>query len=205
MAKLLSTPLARPGDPLVRADGRVIPPDRIAGGVEDAEYKTHLKDFRPHKKRTVKDLPAPVPTMNGIACVFMYTALGLGEREICEVLRIDVEQLKKLKNHPAYAEAFEIVSSEFVNVTSDMISARIAGYSHAALSEIANVALGGEDEKNRLRGSMYLMNAAGHGDKSRQGAVAVAKNDLRIVFIGKEQDVRISLEQENLHASERSE
>jgi len=99
--------------------------------------------------------------------------------------------MKSLRGSPAYAECFEAVTSEFISVNSELITARIAAYSHDALSEIANVALRGKEERNRLRGSMYLMGAGGHGDKTKIAAGAAAKNDLRIVIIGKDQDVRI--------------
>lgn len=183
-------PLAKWGDPYVLPDGRVIPPDRVDGGVDELLQKVDVKEFKPHRKRTVKDLPAPIPTLNGVACVFMYTTLGLGDREIADTLKISVKQLKELRAHPAYAECFEAVTSEFININSDMINARIAAYSHDALSQIAKIALNGKEERNQLRGSMYLMNAGGYGDKS-QMAGAVAKNDLRIVIINKGQDVTI--------------
>jgi hypothetical protein len=190
MPRLLAYALAKWGDPYVLPDGRVIPPDRIDGGVDLSMPKLDPKEFKPHRKRTIKDLPAPIATLNGIACIFMYTTLGLGDREIADTLKITVKQLKELRSHPAYAECFEAVTSEFININSDMINARIAAYSHDALSQIAKIALNGKEERNQLRGSMYLMNAGGYGDKTNVAA-SVAKNDLRIVIIGKDQDVRI--------------
>jgi hypothetical protein len=189
--RLLAKPLAKWGDPYVKPDGTVVPPDRVNGGVEKDIPKVDLKTYKPSKKRTIKDLPAPVPTLNGIACVFMYTTLGLGEREIADTLKISVKQLRELKEHPAYSECFEAVTSEFININSDLINARIAAYSHDALTQIATIALSGKDERNRLRGSTYLMNAGGYGDKTNVGAAA--KNDLRIVIIGKG-DQEISVE-----------
>ena len=190
MGKLLAKPLARWGDPYVKPDGTIVPPDRINGGVDMTLPKPDFKNYKPSKKRTLKDLPAPVPTLNGIACVFMYTTLGLGDREIADTLKITTKQLEGLRQHPAYAECFEAVTGEFININSDMINARIAAYSHDALSEIAAVALAGKEERNRLRGSMYLMNAGGYGDK--KNAPAAAKNDLRIVIIGKgDQEVTV--------------
>ncbi len=190
MPRLLSKPLAKCGDPFVNPDGTIVPPDRIHGGHDITPPKLDAKEFKPHKKRTLKDLPAPVPTLNGVACVFMYTTLGLGDREIADTLKITVKQLKELRAHPAYAECFEAVTSEFININSDMINARIAAYSHDALTQIASIALNGKEERNKLRGSMYLMNAGGYGDKTNVPGVA-GKNDLRIVIIGKDQDVRI--------------
>ena len=78
MPRLLSKPLAKCGDPFVNPDGTIVPPDRINGGVDMSIPKPKAEEFKPHKKRTLKDLPAPVPTLNGVACVFMYTTLGLG-------------------------------------------------------------------------------------------------------------------------------
>ena len=112
------------------------------------------------------------------------------DREIADTLNISVKQLKDVRGHPAYAECFEAITSEFISINSDLINARIAAYSHDALTEIANIALNGKEEKNRLRGSTYLMNAGGYGDKTNMGN-SVTKNDLRIVIIGKDQDVRI--------------
>jgi hypothetical protein len=190
MGRLLAKALAKWGDPYVRPDGTIVPPDRINGGVDTDLPKPKLEEYRPSRRRTLKDLPAPVTTLNGIACVFMYTTLGLGEREIADTLKITVKQLKELKGHPAYAECFEAVTSEFININSELINARIAAYSHDALSEIACIALNGKDERNRLRGSTYLMNAGGYGDK--KNGVAVAKNDLRIVIIGQgDQEIHV--------------
>jgi len=188
--KLLPRPLAKWGDPLVNPDGSIVPPDHIKGGVDEALPKLDVKEYKPKRRRTVKDLPAPVPTLNAVACVFMYTTLGLGDREIADTLNISVKQLKDVRSHPAYAECFEAITSEFISINSDLINARIAAYSHDALTEIANIALNGKEEKNRLRGSTYLMNAGGYGDKTNMGNSA-AKNDLRIVIIAKDQDVRI--------------
>jgi hypothetical protein len=167
MARLLAKPLAKWGDPYLTLDGKVISPDAINGGIDESVPKINLAEYKPSKKRTIRDLPAPVPTLKGIACVFMFTTLGLGDREIADALGISVEQMKGLKSSPAYAECFEAVTSEFISVNSELINARIAAYSHDALSEIANVALRGKEERNRLRGSCILWVLEGTGISQR--------------------------------------
>lgn len=122
----------------------------------------------------------------------MYTMLGLGDREIADTLKISVGQLEQIKKHSAYAECFEIVTGEFISINSEMIHARIAAYGHDALSSVADIALKGKDEKNRLRGSMFLMGAGGFGAKNEQKSIA--QNDLRIVIINKEQDIRVEVD-----------
>lgn len=191
MARLLAKPLARWGDPYMMLDGTLVPPDAINGGIDESVPSINLQEYKPSKKRTTKDLPAPVPTLKGIACVFMFTTLGLGDREIADALGISVEQMKSLRGSPAYAECFEAVTSEFISINSELINARIAAYSHDALSEIAAVALRGKDERNRLNGSKYLLGAAGHTDKSKIAAGAAARNELRIVVIKDSGDVHI--------------
>ena len=93
MARLLAKALAKWGDPLLLLDGTLVPPDAINGGIDESVPKIDLEDYKPSKKRTLKDLPAPVPTLKGIACVFMFTTLGLGDREIADALGISVEQM----------------------------------------------------------------------------------------------------------------
>lgn len=191
MPKLLAKPLARWGDPYVAPQGNIIQPDSINGGVEETP-PLNVIQYKPQKKRTAKDLPAPPLTINAIACVFMYTMLGLGDREIADTLKISVAKLELIRKHSAYAECFEIVTGEFISINSEMIHARIAAYGHDALSSVASIALGGKDEKNRLRGSMFLMGAGGFGAKDQQKSIA--QNDLRIVIINKEHDVRVEVD-----------
>lgn len=191
MARLLAKPLAKWGDPYVTPTGAIIQPDNINGGVDEAPV-LNVVEYKPQKKRSAKELPAPPLTINAIACVFMYTMLGLGDREIADTLKITVEKLELIKKHSAYAECFEIVTGEFITINSEMIHARIAAYGHDALSSVADIALKGKDEKNRLRGSMFLMGAGGFGAKDQQKSVA--QNDLRIVIINKEHDVRVEVD-----------
>jgi len=191
MPKLLARPLAKWGDPYVTPQGSIIQPDHINGGVEETP-PLNVIQYKPAKKRTTKDLPAPPLTINAIACVFMYTMLGLGDREIADTLKISVAKLEMIRKHSAYAECFEIVTGEFISINSEMIHARIAAYGHDALSSVADIALKGKDEKNRLRGSMFLMGAGGFGAKDQQKSIA--QNDLRIVIINKEHDVRVEVD-----------
>jgi hypothetical protein len=192
MPKLLAKPLARWGDPYVTPTGAIVQPDSINGGVEVAPALNVIQ-YKPQKKRSTKDLPAPPLTINAIACVFMYTMLGLGDREIADTLKITTQKLEMIRKHSAYAECFEIVTGEFISINSEMIHARIAAYSHDALSSVAEIALAGKEEKNRLRGSIFIMGAGGFGNKVDQQR-SVAQNDLRIVIINKEHDVRVEVD-----------
>src|SRR3954447_568709 len=112
MPRTLQPILARPGDPYVTFRGQVVQPENDYEEKESVGILTPTS-FKAAKKRTLKELPAPVNVINGVAAVFMYTALGIGDREICKALKITMEDLQQIKKHSAYSECFEIVSQEF--------------------------------------------------------------------------------------------
>lgn len=191
--KALAKPLARPGDPYVTPGGKIIEPEKTAFDKE--QMKLTPRSFKPHKRRTVNELPAPVNVMNGVAAVFAYTVMGVGDREICDVLNITSAQMKSLRAHTAYAEFFEIVSNEFINANSDLITARIAAYSHDALSTVAHVAF--EDPKakseTRLKAADSLLDRGGFAAKENILRGAAGKNDLRIVVVRDDAQVSVDI------------
>src|SRR5688572_5679560 len=108
-----STALARVGDPLVTESGQVVHPEGYINGKPLPKEKPSLVldagTFRPLKKRNLKELPAEVGTINGVAAVFMYTMLGVGDREIADALGIDVRRVEDVRAHSAYKECFDTV------------------------------------------------------------------------------------------------
>src|SRR4051812_48887189 len=92
--------LARVGDPLVTEKGTVLQPENYVKGQGGNGAKpngfTNTIDpatFRSTKQRNVKDLPASVSVTNAVSVVFMYTILGVGDREIAESLRTTVDEI----------------------------------------------------------------------------------------------------------------
>ena len=156
--------LARVGDPYVTDKGERLRP-LVGNGKDTKQYElppVDPKSFRVRRKRTLKDMPAPISVMHGIAAVFMYTVLGIGDREISLCLKCDAEDVKALRNHPGYTELFEGVSKAFIDANSDLIHARIAAYGHAALNSIADIAVNGQKEADKLKASQDIMNRGGH-------------------------------------------
>ena len=184
--------LARPGDPLVALSGEVVQPER-KNGEEEKVPVLNSKIFKPTKRRSIKDLPAQVGTINGVACVFMYTMLGLGDREIAEALKITVVDVKAIRNHSAYNECFDVVTGEFINVNAEAVTARIAAYSHEALTTLADITFNGKQEVNRLRGSIDLLDRAGHAPKDAISRVKGGDNALRIVLIDGDKKVGVEI------------
>lgn len=181
------TALARVGDPLITETGAKVEPEGYANGrplpKEAPAMVLDAVSFRPSKKRNLKDLPAEVGTLNGIAAIFMYTMLGVGDREIADALRIDFEKIEEVRTHPSYKECFEIVVAEFINKNSDLLSARIAAYSHSALDVVGGLAMNGKKEETQLRASIDLLDRAGVRPKDVEQRNIVNKSELRIIVV----------------------
>lgn len=183
-SKALAKPLARLGDPYVTAGGRVYQPEK--NRIDPLEYqpKLNAENFRPQKRRTVNELPAPPNVMNGVGAVFAYTVLGVGDREICDVLKINTKQLKELRAHTAYGEFFDAVANEFISANSDLIVARLAAYSHDALTTVADVAFNpNAKSETRLKAADSLLDRGGFAAKENILRGSAGKNDLRIVIV----------------------
>jgi hypothetical protein len=191
--KVTKNQLARVGDPYVTADGRVIRPVGAKKEIDPSPISAvKPKEFKVKRKRTLKDLPAAQNVMHGIAAVFMYTVWGIGDREISTALKCDVPDVISLRNHPAYTELFEAVSSAFVDANSDLISARIAAMSHDALTSVADIAVNGQKEADKLRASQDILNRGGHISEEMQNRGGMSA--LRILVVDGTKSVGVELD-----------
>lgn len=182
--------LARPGDPYVMSDGRIVAPVFCEEAVQSTALT--VADFKPTKQRSAKDLPAPQSMMKAIATVLVYSLLGLGHREIAEALGIDVGIVDKVKAHPGYDETFQALFTEMINVNSEHMMARIAAYGPNALKGLANIAFHGKAETNQLRAQQDLLDRGGHSKKQASGAMNGA-NDLRIIVEQGDSTVEVNI------------
>lgn len=182
--KDMSRTLALDGDPYVTADGRVIQPEHMFHRPEaTAKTESKAKAYRPIRRRTIKELPGQPNVLKGIAVVFVYTVFGLSDREIADLLTMTTHDVRSIRSHPAYAETFDIVSSEFVNARSKLLSARIASYADAALDTVHDVMVNGTKESNKLRAGIDILDRAGVRPKDEAARAVQQQNELRIVIM----------------------
>ena len=195
--------LARPGDPYVTARGKVVLPESNPAGLEDARPMTvNAAEFRAKRKRSAKELPAPPAIMNGVGAVMVYTFMGLGDNEICGILKISASDLKKVRLHSAYSETFESVVGELVNSNSDLLTSRIAAYAHGALDQVAYISKNGKNEGNKLRASTDILDRAGVSPKENSQRANVIKNELRIVYVDGEKTPSVEIKTEVTNVEE---
>lgn len=192
-----NTALARVGDPLITSTGAKVDPEGYQNGrplpKETPSLVLDAQQFRPIKKRNLKDLPAEIGTINGVAAVFMYTMLGIGDREIADALRIDVEKVEEVRAHSSYKECFDIVVSEFINKNSDLLAARIAAYSHSALDTVGTLAQSAKKEETQLAASRDILDRAGVRPKDNEARTITQKSELRIIVVEAGKDVKVDV------------
>jgi hypothetical protein len=182
--------LARPGDPYITAWGERVLPDMYEG---DELGPPDAKTFKAGTRRVLKELPAPPNVFNGVACVFVYTVLGLSDRDIAEALNVLEEDVEAVRAMEAYEQCFDLISNEFVNVNSESIHGRLAAYGHNMLTNIVQIANKGKNEGNRLKASMDIMDRGGHTRKSVEQRATIAMNDLKIVMIDGDRQVEVDM------------
>jgi len=166
--------LPRPGDPLVADDGQVIEPEGYKQTAAE-RYKLKPREYRATRKRTLRELPADAGTLNGVACVLLYTLLGVPDKEIAIALNISTANVGIIKKHAAYGQCFEIVCNEFVN-----------------MNGVYDIAVAGKKENNRLKANIDILNRGGFTAKEQSTKAAMGKHELRITVLEGETQVDVS-------------
>lgn len=193
-SRAVAPKLAAHGDPYVTSEGKVVQPEHMFGGEEHVTKQVKAtKSYRPIRKRALKELPAEIAIMKGVVLVFSLTILGVSDREIADSLGITISQVRSIREHSAYGETFEIISSEFVNANSQRLVAKIAAYADDALEEVHTIAQTGK-ESNRLRASIDILDRAGVRPKDTAAQNQAQQNELRITIMrhdGQEANVTI--------------
>lgn len=200
--------LARAGDPYLMPDGTKIHQAPLVEKTETGKMVIPLPvekegtaaAFRSTKKRTLKNLPTGIPIMKGIACVILFTVMGVGDREIADALDISPNDLKSVRAHPAYAECFDAMIDEFINANNDNIQARLAAHSGLALDQVQTLMVGAKKEETRLKASSDWLDRAGVHRKGPNDRVGSGLSDLRITIVeGEQKAIGIEINSSAIH------
>ena len=144
----------------------------------------------------MRDLPAPPNLMNGVASIFIYTMMGVSDREIAEALNCTAIDVQEIRRMPAYGEIFDNVMGVFINTNSDLLSSRIAAYTHSALTNVANL-ITSNDDAISLRASQDILDRGGARPADMVAKKAVNGNELRIIVskpdVGTKVDVNVEV------------
>lgn len=197
-----SKALAKPGDPLITSTGAIVEPDEdVKDEVNPApssSTKLSPATFKASQRRALAELPGESKILNAVAVIFLYTALGVSDREIIEATKLSTVELKQVRNHIAYTTCFDLIINEFINANSELLVSRIAAYSHMALDNVANLARKAKGEKVKLDASTDLLDRAGVRPKDNENRTILNKNELRIVIDGGTAGVALELNGERI-------
>lgn len=135
MAKLPS-----PDDPLSTATVRMIRPT-VAKTFKGIEVPSNSVAQRivSSTRRKLADLPAVPKQLNSIAAILVYTASGLSDAEISVATGFTVDQIKHLRNHPAYTALESNVIEAARNDAQDRIRNMLADNEVKAVKRIVDL------------------------------------------------------------------
>lgn len=185
--------LASFSDPYVTATGKVYYPEDSRVDYDANTPALSSRDYKATKKRVLKELPAPVDVLNGVACIFMYSVLGVSDRQIADALKISSADVHSMRNHPAYGQVFEWIVGEFVNVNSAVIQSRLAAMQNDALTGVHRIAKHGKQESNQLRANQDLLDRGGHSRREVGKNGGMMGDELRIIMLDGDAKVHINI------------
>jgi hypothetical protein len=110
--------------------------------------------------RKLGDLPEQTEKMNAIACVLMYTGVGIADGDIAVALKTSVENIERLKSLDAYrqlAEMFDSTVFEDAKRTANHIVSRASAHAAQRIvslisDEDRNIGLSAAKEVARMAG-----------------------------------------------------
>lgn len=146
---------------------------------------------RVHRK--LGDLPEQAEKMNAIACVLMYTSVGLSNGDIATALRTteaNVERLKDLEAYKQLAEMFDSTVFEDSKRTANHIISRASSNAAQRIVDFA----GHEDASIALPAAREVVRMAGVGVNERDNEKSIGSLNIKITRTGDKKDEDITVE-----------
>ena len=155
--------LARSGEPLKLADGRVVyPGGDIADPRKPVDVDTRIETTtRPKIRRKVGDLPATPRQMNAIGAVFSYVMFGLDDDEVASATGLGVDQVAQIRNSDPYKHLHEAVIRSVLDCESDTVREVFTRNArHAATTMVE--ALQSGTRADRMAAARDILDRSGH-------------------------------------------
>ena len=155
--------LARSGEPLKLADGRVVYPN---GDIADAHMPVVVDTgvepvIRPQVRRRISDLPALPKQMNAIGAIFSYVMFGLDDEEIASATGLDVAQVAQIRDSDPYRQLHEAIIRSVLDGQSDTVREMFARNArHAATTMVE--ALQSGTRADRMAAARDILDRSGH-------------------------------------------
>lgn len=140
----MSEELATTSDTLILPNGIEIHPD---GTIKDpaVEAATQVENGRTaiamvqRMRRTLGDMPDVPRNMNPVACVIVYTQVGLSDEDIAASLSCDLETITRLKSSEIYSKLTELFEERVFDDEARTARHIISKHSARAAQKIVNL------------------------------------------------------------------
>lgn len=178
--------LSAPTDELILPDGTVINPD---GSIKDpsveaatiVENGTTAIALVQRMRRTLGDMPDVPRNMNPVACVIVYTQVGLDDESIAAALSCDLDTIQRLKSSEIYTRLTELFEERVFEDERKTAQHIISKHSARAAQKMVNLV----DSKSgdlALAASRDVLRIGGVDKTQQQNGLSA----LKIVMIDKE-------------------
>lgn len=180
--------LADPHEPITLADGTKI--DCLTG--EQIKPKRQMievptmrdaQDLVIKTRRKLSDLPELPSKMNGISVIISYTLFGLVDEEISVATGLALDQIKAVKDLPAYKQMMSTMADAILEADTADVSMLIKQHAKGAAIRVAELA-SSDDEAIALNASKDILDRSGHSAKNKDDMSE--GNALRIEIINKD-------------------
>lgn len=131
--------LAKPGDPLVDATGKIVE----ARGRAEPDYSLTVPDatkLRTRHARSVRELGTDPQTQTIVNAVLGYKLLGISSNEIAHHLGTTPLDVEKVMQLAAYQDTFAMIFNELIAASSNSLQARLSAYAGKALTNVMDLA-----------------------------------------------------------------
>lgn len=131
--------LAKPGDPLVAEDGRIIESSRRV----EPDYSISVpiaKNLVSKSPRSVREMSTDGQTQTVVNAVLVYHILGVSKNEMAHLLGTSGKEIDAIMQLNAFQETYEMLFHEFISTNSSSIQSRIAAYAGRAFDNLMDLA-----------------------------------------------------------------
>lgn len=159
--------LAKKGDPYVGNDGRAYEAMNEEGKSVALKENVNeltvplINEMTISTKRNPNELPSDGSVQKAINVILVYHLLGLTENETAHLLGVDLQQVRDIKELPAYQETFEAMHGEIISANSNNIQARIQSYASNAVTRVASLMDEADKDIVKLKASQDILDRSG--------------------------------------------
>ena len=146
---------------------------------------------KPVHQMRLEDLPSSTKIMNATCAIIGYKLLGLPNRDICDALGCNINQLEDILNGEVYKSTYDKIIESFLNGQKENAKDILSNGVITAANELVKIVKNSKNEANRLKAAESVLNRNGIADGS--GSTGMQRLTIKIIKDTKSDDITISM------------